>query len=75
MVAFVSVEDYSIIGLGETKEDAYKNYKEVLESEGNDISLDKNEDLQTIEGTVSRINQDVKSGNTTYYFTLKIIIN
>lgn len=71
MVAFVSVEDYSIIGLGETKEDAYKNYKEVLESEGNDISLDKNEDLQKIEGTVSRINQDVKSGNTTYYITLK----
>ena len=71
MVAFVSVEDYSIIGLGETKEDAYKNYKEVLESEGNDISLDKNEDLQKIEGTISRINQDVKSGNTTYYITLK----
>lgn len=71
MVAFVSVEDYSIIGLGETKEDAYRSYKEALESEGNDISLDKNEDLQKIEGIVSRINQDVKSGNTTYYITLK----
>ena len=71
MVAFVSVEDYSIIGLGETKEDAYRNYKEVLESEGNDITLDKNEDLQKVEGVVSRINQDVKGGNTTYYIILE----
>lgn len=71
MVAFVSVQDYSIIGLGETKEDAYKNYKEVLESEGSDIDIDGHEDLQKIEGVVSRINQDVKGGNTTYYITLK----
>ena len=71
MVAFVSVEDYNVIGLGETKSDAYKNYKEILESEGNDLQITKEEDLENIEGTVSRINQDVKSGNTTYYITLK----
>jgi len=71
MVAFVSVEDYSIIGMGDTKEDAYRNYKEALESKGNDIDFDSSENLQKIEGTVSRINQDVKSGNTTYYITLK----
>ena len=73
MVAFVSVEDYSIIGFGETKEAAYKNYKEVLESEGNDIDLEaeKNLDLKEIEGIVSRINQDVTGGNTTYYITLQ----
>jgi len=71
MVAFVSVEDYSIIGMGDTKEDAYRNYKEALESKGNDIDFDSSESLQKVEGTVSRINQDVKSGNTTYYITLK----
>lgn len=71
MVAFVSVEDYSIIGMGDTKEDAYKNYKEALESKGNDIDFNTSENLQKVEGTVSRINQDVKSGNTTYYITLK----
>ena len=70
-VAFVSVEDYNVIGIGDTKEEAYRNYKEVLESDGNNLQLDKNEDLQTIEGVVSRINQDVKGGNTTYYITLK----
>ncbi|MCC3862963.1 hypothetical protein K0040_01375 [Terrisporobacter petrolearius] len=71
MVAFVSVEDYSIIGMGDTKEDAYRNYKEALESKGNDIDFDSSENLQKVEGTVSRVNQDVKSGNTTYYITLK----
>lgn len=71
MVAFVSVEDYSIIGMGDTKEDAYRNYKEALESKGNDIDFDSSESLQKVEGTVSRINQDVKSGNTTYYITIK----
>lgn len=71
MVAFVSVEDYNIVGLGDTKQDAYKNYKELLESEGGNLDLVQNEDLQKIEGVVSRINQDVKSGNTTYYITLK----
>lgn len=70
-VAFVSVEDYNLIGLGETKEDAYKNYKEVLESDGNDLQISNDETLEKIEGTVERINQDVKSGNTTYYITLK----
>ncbi len=71
-VAFVSVEDYNLIGLGETKQEAYKNYKEVLESDGNNLEIDEDsQDLETVEGIVERINQDVKSGNTTYYITLK----
>ena len=70
-VAFVSVEDFSLIGIGDTKEDAYRNYKEVLESKGNNVNFDNNVNLEKIDGTISRINQDVKSGNTTYYITLK----
>ncbi len=70
-VAFVSVEDFSLIGIGDTKEEAYKNYKEVLASKGGEIELTDREDLEELEGTVSRINQDVKSGNTTYYISIK----
>lgn len=70
-VAFVSVEDFSLIGIGDTKEDAYRNYKELLESKGDNVDFVSNENLQKIDGTISRINQDVKSGNTTYYITLK----
>ena len=71
MIGFVSVEDYNIIGMGESKQEAYKNYKEALESEGNDITISQNEDLENIQGTVSRINQDVKGGNTSYYIMVK----
>lgn len=70
-VAFVSVEDFSLIGIGDTKEDAYRNYKEVLESKGNDISFESDVNLEKIDGTISRINQDVRSGNTIYYITLE----
>ena len=70
MVAFISVEDYSLIGLGESKEEAYKNYKDALESDGNEITIDKSEDLITAQGIVQRINQDIKNGNAIYYITL-----
>ena len=70
-VAFVSVEDYSMIGIGESKEEAFRNYKEILESDGNKIDLEKSEDFIKVEGTVSRINQDIKGGNATYYITVE----
>ncbi len=70
MVAFVSVEDYSILGLGETKEEALRNYREALSSKGNEIKLESDENTQQLEGIVSRISPDVRSGDTFYYITI-----
>ena len=70
MVAFVSVEDYSVLGLGETKEDALRNYREALSSKGNNIKLDNDNNTESIEGIVTRINMDISGGNTTYYMTI-----
>ena len=70
MVAFISVEDYSILGLGETKEEAFRNYKEALYSKGNDIKIEEYKNSKEIEGTIARISSDVKDGNTFYYLTL-----
>lgn len=70
MVAFVSVEDFSILGLGETKDEALRNYREALSSKGNSIKLENDTTLEDIEGTISRISPDVKSGNTYYYITI-----
>ena len=70
MVAFVSVEDFSILGLGETKDEALRNYREVLSSKGNSIKLENDTTLEDIEGTILRISPDVKSGNTYYYITI-----
>ena len=60
-----------MIGIGESKEEAFRNYKEILESDGNKIDLEKSEDFIKVEGTVSRINQDIKGGNATYYITVE----
>ncbi|MEG2788361.1 MAG: hypothetical protein RR942_11160 [Romboutsia sp.] len=70
MVAFISVEDFSVLGLGETKEEALRNYREALSSKGNSINIENDASSQEIEGTVLRISPDVKSGNTYYYMTI-----
>jgi hypothetical protein len=70
MVAFISVEDFSVLGLGESKEEALRNYREALASKGNTIKIDNDVTSEHIEGTISRISADVKSGNTFYYMTI-----
>ncbi len=70
MVAFVSVEDYSVLGLGETKEDALRNYRDALSSKGNSIKIENDETQQSVQGVVTRINQEVEDGNTFYYLTI-----
>lgn len=70
MVAFISVEDFSVLGLGETKEEALRSYREALSSKGNSIKLEDDTTTQDLEGTVVRISPDVKSGNTYYYMTV-----
>lgn len=70
MVAFVSVEDFSVLGLGETKEEALRSYREALSSKGNSIKLEDDTTTQKIEGTVTRISPDVKNGDTYYYMTI-----
>lgn len=70
MVAFISVEDFSVLGLGENKDEALRNYREVLSSKGNSIKIENDNTLEDIEGTILRISPDVKSGNTYYYMTI-----
>lgn len=69
-VAFVSVEDYNVLGIGEDKNEALRNYKDALESKGNDLKLDNDLKDEVVEGTVTRISPDVRGGNTNYYVTL-----
>lgn len=69
-VAFVSVEDYNVLGIGEDKNEALRNYKDALESKGNDLKLDNDLKDEVLEGTVTRISPDVRGGNTNYYVTL-----
>ncbi|OJT84776.1 hypothetical protein BM535_23050, partial [Clostridioides difficile] len=65
-----SVEDYNVLGIGEDKNEALRNYKDALESKGNDLKLDNDLKDEVLEGTVTRISPDVRGGNTNYYVTL-----
>ena len=65
--AFVNIEDFSIVGTGETINDALNTYLKALDKEY------IGDDTQTydIEGTIKRIGFDVNDGNTTYYIILE----
>ena len=56
------------------KKKLLRSYREALASKGNSIKIENDETQQTIEGTITRINQDVQNGNTFYYLTIEMLI-
>ncbi|MEG1294854.1 MAG: hypothetical protein RSD02_00595 [Niameybacter sp.] len=75
MVSFVSVEDYSLVGLGENKEDALRSYQEALKSKGNQINIGNQATHLEAKGIITRFNANVQSGNTYYYFMIDTMPN
>lgn len=69
MYAFVDVEQYQLVGTGQTIDEAKRNYRSVLNLE--DVELA--EEVEGIEetGSIDAIASVVISGNTCYYFTLR----
>ena len=70
-VAFISVEDYSVLGVGDNKKEALAAYKDALESEGEDLKFETDTDDVVLNDKIQRISADVQGGATTYYFTLQ----
>ncbi|WMX15189.1 hypothetical protein [Aureispira sp. CCB-E] len=68
MVAMVSVRDHSIVGVGETLEEALRSYR------GGKV-VDKKEGIYTIYGHVQRIQSSLIDGKTYYHFTLDNVPN
>ena len=71
MIAMVSVENYSIVGVGKNLKTSLRNYKSALKSKGNVVALENDVDLKTLTSIISRLSVDVKDGNSYYYFQLK----
>ncbi len=63
---FISVENYQIVGIGDTIEDAEKEYRRLLASAG---LLSKSQ-TDSYSGKIANIKSFVKDGNTTYYIIL-----
>lgn len=71
MYAMVSIADYTIVGTGNTMREALTAYKTAFNSSGNKINADSKSAKKVIESVVVRIQNDVKNGNSFYYFTVK----
>ena len=69
MYAFVDVEQYQIVGTGQTIDEAKRNYRTALNLE--DVAIPEIREGTEISGTVDAIESAVVGGNTCYYFTLK----
>ncbi|OHX64162.1 hypothetical protein [Flammeovirga pacifica] len=71
MIAMVSVEDYTIVGVGNNIKEALRSYKNSLNSKGNSISAGSYDESKAIEAQVKRIANDIRNGNTNYYIMLE----
>lgn len=70
MVAFVSVENYNLVGVGPDIESALRAYQQNLLNKGN-LYVPGNEIKQIkLAGKVSRFMPVVKGGESSFYFTL-----
>jgi len=71
MYAMVAIEDYTIVGVGNTLNEALMAYKNAFNQSGNKIKTKSKTVVNVAKSIITRINGDVKNGNTYYYFTLK----
>jgi hypothetical protein len=71
MFAMVSIKDYTIVGVGNTMRETLMSYKNVYNMADNGVdakSLTSNKSLNSV---VTRISNDIKNGNSFYYFMVK----
>ena len=71
MYAMVSINDYTIVGVGNSMRETLSAYKSVYNMTGNEINPDSASNKKMLKTVVSRIESDVRNGNSFYYFTVK----
>jgi hypothetical protein len=71
MYAMVAIEDYTIVGVGNTLTETLMAYKNAFNMAGNKINPKSDTEKKIICSIITRLNGDVKNGNTYYYFKLK----
>jgi hypothetical protein len=71
MYAMVSIEDYTIVGVGNTLRETVMSYKNAFNMNGNQINAKGETEKSELRSVIERINSDIKNGNSFYYFTLK----
>lgn len=68
MVAFVSVENYEVVGVGDNVQSALRTYRRAVASKGNAVAPDTVVTIQEVTGKILRMAKDTE-GN--YYFVIQ----
>ncbi|MGL2963016.1 hypothetical protein ACSVH2_04250 [Flavobacterium sp. RSB2_4_14] len=71
MYAMVAINDYTIVGVGNSMRETLTSFKSVYNMAGNKINPSNVAAKKSISSVISRIQSDVKNGNSFYYFTIK----
>ena len=71
MFAMVSISDYTIVGVGNTMRETLSAYKNVYNMADNKINPANVSNRKSLKTTITRIQNDVKNGNSFYYFKVK----
>ena len=70
MFAMVAIEDYTIVGVGNTLVETLMAYKNAYNMAGNKINPRNVTKKMVLNTVISRIQSDIKNGNSFYYFTV-----
>ena len=70
-MAFISVENYTQVGVGSDIESAMRTYQQVLSSKGNQFVPGNEMTPIKLQGKISRVSTVVKNGESYFYFMLE----
>lgn len=71
MYAMVAINDYTIVGVGNSMRETLTAFKSVYNSAGNKINPNTSDAKKKLKSVITRIQSDVKNGNSFYYFKVK----
>jgi hypothetical protein len=70
MYAMVSIADYTVVGVGNSLQEALMSYNNAYNQSGGQLVNQGNIKADTVRSVITRIQQDIKNGNSFYYFTI-----
>ncbi|MEO8234319.1 MAG: hypothetical protein ABI549_02795 [Flavobacterium sp.] len=71
MYAMVAISDYTIVGVGNSMREALTSFKSAYNMTGNKLNSSSLTNKKQLKSIVTRITNDVRNGNSFYYFTTK----
>lgn len=71
MFAMVAISDYTIVGVGNTMRETLTSFKNGYNMADNKINPNSVSNKKSLKSIVTRIQNDVKNGNSFYYFKVK----